>query len=331
MLRWVSKSGTFIQFTIYLVILVMMWIPAFIHPVPPVLTSSDGPLYTLLANALLQSASLSVILALVLVIMQSLIVFYVYQANGFFKRNNFMPAIIILIAYSWNVDFQTLHAVLLAALFIVPALSSFMAMYGKPAAYQHVFITSFSIGIASLFYTPLAYLLLMIWFSFITYRISSWREYAVSIIGFLLPFIYYFSWLFWNDIFKSGLAHLAAPLVNFIMPPRISVINTVWLSVSAFLLIVTMAAVLNIMNDKLISLRRRSWVMFNFSITAALGTLLAGWPILSANYLFVFPLSFFVTGSFSLIKRPFWFEILALACLLFLIVIRVYLVIAVKG
>ena len=331
MLRWISKSGTFIQFSIFTVIIAVMWIPAFVNPLLPVQTPSDGPLFTLMANWLQNNALLSVTIALTLVILQSFILFYVFQANGFFKRSNFLPAIIILLSYSWNSDFQTLHAVLPATLFIIIALNSIMGMYGKQGAYQDVFIAAFSIGLASLFYIPVAFLLLMIWFSFITYRISSWREYAVSIIGYILPFIYFVSWLFWNDNVRNGLTHLSGSLINLILPPRISIINTIWLSVSAFIMIIAMFAVLNVMNDKLISLRRRSWVLFNFSLTSLVAILLAGWPILSANYLFVIPLSFFLTGSFTIIKRPFWFEMIALAYLLLLISIRVYLVLPVKG
>jgi hypothetical protein len=327
MLRWISKSGTFIQFTIFAVILAMLWIPAFINPVPPVQTPSDGPLYTLLVNWLHQYTILTVAVAIILVVSQAFILFYVYQANGFFGRSNFLPAIIILLAYSWNSNFQTLHAALPAGIFIIIALNSIMVMYGQQAAYHQVFIAAFSIGIASLFYIPLSYLLLMIWFTLITYRISTWREYAVSVIGYTLPFIYYVSWLFWDDNLQKGLRHLSGSLINLILPARISVVNTVWLSISAFILIITMAAVLNLMNDKLISLRRRSWVLFNFSFTAVIAILLAGWPILSANYLFVIPLSFFLTGSVSLIKRPFWFEMLALAYFLLFVTMRVYLVI----
>jgi len=301
--------------------------PAFVNPVLPVQTPADGPLYTILATWLQPFALLTIAIALILVILQALILFYVFQANGFFGRSNFLPAIIILLAYSWNGSFLTLHAVLPATLFIIIALNSIMKMYGQQAAYQQVFIAAFSIGIASLFYIPLAYLLLMIWFSLITYRISSWREYAVSIIGFSLSFIYYLSWLFWNDNLQKGLAHLSSSLFNLVLPDRLSIINTVWLSVSAFVMVIATVAVLNIMNDKLISLRRRSWVLFNFSLTSAIAILLAGWPILSANYLFVIPLSFFLTGSFTLIKRPFWFEMIALAFLLFFIAMRVYLVV----
>jgi hypothetical protein len=324
MLRWISKSGTFIQFTLFTVILVITWLPAFINPVLPIVTSSDGPLYSLLLNWLSQSQLLSVAVALILIIIQSLILFYVYQANGFFGRSNFIPAIIILLAYSWDTNYQTMHAVLPGGIFLIIALNAIMVMYGQQAAYRLVFTAAFSLGIASLFYIPLAYLLILVWFTLITYRVSTWREYAISIIGFILPFIYYFSWLFWNDSFLIGINQISESLVNFILPPKMALVYTIWLSVSAFILVITMVAVLNIMSDKLISLRRRAWVLFNFSLTVVIALLLSGWPIMSANYLFVIPMSFFITGSLSLIKRPFWFEILIVGYSLLFVAVRVY-------
>lgn len=328
MLKWISKSGTFIQFTIFIVILVSTWFPALANPVALVTSPSDGPLYLLLVNWIQHFPTLTVSIALILVVIQALILFYVFQANGFFKRSNFLPAIIILLAYSWSSKYQTMHAILPAGIFIVIALNSIMGMYGRQAAYHQVFTAAFSIGIASLFYIPLAFLLLMIWFTFITYRISSWHEYAVSVIGFILPFFYYISGLFWFDNFPKGLYQLSASMFNFILPPRLSAVNTIWLYISAFVLVVTMFAVLKLMNDKLISLRRRSWILFNFSFAVLIIMLLSGWPILSINYLFAIPMSFFITGSVTLIKRKFWFEMLALGYFLTFVAVRVYWVIS---
>lgn len=328
MLRWISKSGTFIQFTIFTVILVLTWFPAFANPVLPFLTPADGPLYLLLVYVLQSFPVLTVSVALIMVIIQALILFYVFQANGFFKRSNFLPAIIVLLSYSWNIDFQTLHAVLPSGIFIIIALNSIMKMYGQQAAYRQVFTAAFSIGIASLFYLPLAFLFLMVWFTLITYRIFTWREYAVFLVGFILPLVYYFSWLFWSDNMPSGLHQLSDSLFNLILPPRLSNVNTIWLSASAFIMVVTMVAVLNIMGDKLISIRRRSWVLFNFSSAVAIMMLLTGWSMLSANYLFAIPLSFFITGSVTLLKRKFWFEIMAIGYFLLFIAVKIYMVIS---
>jgi hypothetical protein len=322
MLRWISKSGTFFQFTIFILFMVLLWIPAFLSPIPPVRTAADGPLYILLVSWLQPFPELAVAMSLLLVVLQSVVLFYVYQANGFFGRSNFLPAIIILLAYSWNAGFQTMHSILPAGVFLIIALNSIMIMYGRQAAFHQVFTAAFSIGVAMLFSIPLAYMLLLVWFTLITFRISTWREYAVSIIGFSLPFIYFVSWLFWNDNVVAGLKQISTAILNFILPGRLSLINTIWLSASAFILVVTMVAVLNIMNDKLISLRRRAWVLFNFSFTAIVAILLSGWPILNSNYIFVIPLSFFITGSFSLVKKPFWFEMLVLGYFLLLTGIR---------
>ncbi len=326
MLRWISKSGTFIQFAIFAVILVMAWVPAFVNPVTPVLSPADGPLYTMLIVWLQQFPVLTIAVALILVVLQALTLFYVFQANGFFGRSNFLPALIILLAYSWNVTYLTLHAVLPAGVFIIVALNSIMVMYGRPAAYHQVFTASFALGVASLFYIPLAYLIFFVWFTLITYRISSWREYAVALIGYVLPFIYYISWLFWDDNLVAGLNHLSGSLFNLVLPARLNQINAIWLSLSAFIMLFAMAAVLNVMNDKLISLRRKAWVLFNFSFIVLVAVFLAGSPVLSANYLLVIPMAFFVTGSVMLLKRPFWFEMLALGYFLLFVGMRVYLV-----
>jgi hypothetical protein len=264
---------------------------------------------------------------MILVVAQSVVLFFVFESNGFFGRRNFMPAIIVLLSLSWNFNYQTMHAMLPAGIFVLVALNSIMSSYGRQAAYHQIFTATFSIGVAALFYIPVAYLLLMVWFSLITYRVSSWREYAITLIGFALPFIYYISWLFWTDNFIIGLKQIPSALFCISYLPKLNPEYTVWLSISVFIMVVAMVAVLNIMNDKLISLRRRSWVLFNFSFTSLIIVFLSGWQILSANYLFAIPLSFFLTGSLVIVKRPFWFEILAITYLVLFISLRVYMAI----
>jgi len=326
MIKWVSKSGTIIQFTVYTIVVAVLWIPAFLHPAPVVTTADDGPLFVLLAGLIKNLPVLSVVTALILVAVQSVVLFYMFQSNGFYGRSNFIPAIIVMLAYSWNNNFLTLHAVLAAMVFIIIALHSLLGMYGKQNPYQQVFTAAFTISIASLFYLPLAYLLLLLWVTLISYRISSWREYTISFIGFILPWIYYLSWLFLSDNLESGLKLVIASLFKFELPNHLSTVNAVWLLISMFVMIVTMVAVLNAVSDKLISLRRRAWVMFGYCFASFIAVLLCGWPMLSANYLFVIPMSFFITGSISMLKRPFIFEMLALAYFFLFVLMRVYLV-----
>lgn len=324
MLRWISKSGTLIQFAIFAGLALWLWVPAFMNPVNPVYTTDDGPLFALLYSWIQQLPLLTVGLVLILIVLQSVLLFYTFQANGFFGRANFIPAIIVLLAFSWNRNFQTMHALVPASVCVIIAINSILGMYGKQNAYHQVFTASFSVSIAALFYLPLVYLLLLLWLSLVSYRISSWREYVITLIGFVLPWIYYAVALFWNDNLLTGLKQISDSLFNLVLPPNLSTVNVVWLLVSVFVLVVTMIAVLNAVTDKLISLRRRAWVMFALCVSSLIVVLLSGWPVLSANYLFVIPLSFFITGSISMIKRPFFFEMLALAYFLLFIGMRFY-------
>ncbi len=322
MLRWISRSGTFVQFSIFAALAAWLWIPAFLYPIQAVTSPNDGPLYTMFAGWMQYLPYLAVGISLLLIVFQSVVLFYIFQANGFFGRANFIPAIIVLLTFSWNSSFQTFHALLPAGLFVILALNAILGMYGKQASYRQVFTAAFAVAVASLFYLPLVYMLVLLWLSLISYRVSSWREYAITFIGFLLPWIYYISGLFWNDNLMYGFNKISGSLFNLLLPEKLSVINLIWLSVSVFVLLVTMTAVLNVVSDKLISIRRRAWVLFSYCIASVIVILLSGWPLLSANYLFVIPLAFFITGSVSMVKRPFLFEMLALAYFLLFVVMR---------
>lgn len=324
MIKWVSKSGTLIQFTIYILIAAALWIPAFVNPSPAIVTSDDGPLYLVFISFLKGLPTLATGLTLLLVVFQSFIVFYLFQANGFFSRSNFIPAIIVMMGYSWNSNFQTLHAIIPALLFVLIALNSLLRMYGRQAPYQQVFTAAFSVSVASLFYLPIAYMIFLVWLVLISYRVSFWREYVITLIGFALPWVYYISWLYVSDSMAYGLKIVVDSLFDFVFPVHLSKLHTFWLLFSVFVLIVSMITVLNTMSDKLISLRRRAWAMFAYCVSAMLVVLFSGWPILTANFIFVIPLAFFITGSIHMLKRPFIFEIMALVYFLVFVAMKVF-------
>jgi len=324
MIKWISKSGVFLQFILFSAFLVVFWIPAFVNPLPAIVSEYDGPLYAMLISWLQSSPILTITVSLALIVLQAFLLFFVFQVNGFLKKSNLFPAVIVLFAYSWNIDFQTIHAIVPASVFLIVALNSIMVMYGHQAAYDKVFIASFSISIASLFYIPIAFFLLFVWFSLITFRISSWREYVISLIGITVPYLYYITWLLLNHSFISGMNQFLDSLVNFVLPARLSMIYALWLAVSTGVLLIAMAIVLNIVSDKLISLRRKTWIFFNFSVVSFFTIVMAGWPMLSANYLFVVPMAFFLAVGLALVKRSFWIEILFLLYFLLFISLRVY-------
>ena len=322
MIRWIVKSGLFFQFVLYILFIVALWIPVFIHPVSVICSPEDGPIYTFLVSFFDSSPEFSTGVAFGLIILQTFLIFLITHSNGFFGRRNFLPAIIALLVYSWNPDFQALHAMLPAGFFLLLAIQSLLVAYGKHEMHKEVFNASFFISVASLFYLPSAFLLVFLWFVLITYRVSGWREYLISFVGFGIPFVYYFSGLYWNDNLEWGLQLLIKSFFNFTVVKSFTNLQMAWLIASVLILLLGIFAVLNVMKDKVISLRRRSWALFDLVIAASIAVCLTGFNFMGSNYLFALPMSFFITGSIFLPKRPFWSETLTLAYFLFFVVIR---------
>ncbi len=326
MLRRISKLGFLIQFVLFLALAFILWLPTFVHPVVPMHIASEGPLYNLLTIWLIKMPFLSVCLAFALVLSLSFFLYIIGSVNDLVARENFLPAIFLLFLLSWNERLLVLHPLLPAGLLILLSIQTIMGMYGQQEPYRQAFTASASIGMASLFYLPAAYLILMLWFSFITYRIGSWREWIISLIGFLLPFVYLLSWLFWNDNFRIGVLSIITSINN----PGIGMYNLKpieisWLLASALVLIITLTSVLNVIQDKLISLRRKSFIMINFSIACVFMVLLSGSPVFYSHQLFFLPLAFFMAASLSLIKKRLFLEIFLLLFIAFIVIIRVIL------
>ena len=204
MFKFLSKTGFFLQFSIFLAIAGILWIPALVQPLPHAVPAISGPLYTVIADWLRDYPFVSVLTALLLVVIQAFLFHILLSANDLVPRDSFIDAIIFLVLTSWNPAMLYLHPALPAGIFILLSLYMLMRMYGQSDPYQYVFTSAFSIAVASLFYQPAIYLAAGLWISLLTYRIAGWREWFISVIGLLLPFIYLVSYYYWQGTLDQG-------------------------------------------------------------------------------------------------------------------------------
>lgn len=93
---------------------------------------------------------------------------------------------------------------LIAANFLL--LFIYRDLFGLPktsVTIPSTFNASFLAGLASFFYLPLIFFILVIWYGLISHRISSWRNYVVSLIGLSIPYVFLFTWFFLTDNLKT--------------------------------------------------------------------------------------------------------------------------------
>lgn len=327
MLRRLSKLTFLMQFLLFLGTAALLWVPHFINPKVPVRVAAEGPLYSSMASLLAIYPYVSLSIALVLVIGLSIILYLIGTVNDILPRENFLPSIVYLFLLSWNTSLTTMNPLLPSGLLIAVSIFTLMRMYGQSEPYRQVFIASALIGLASLFYFPAMYFLIMVWISLVTYRITSWREWIIAFIGFLIPFIYLISWYFWNDEFKIILQKIISSIDNpGITLKGIKSFEIVWLVMTVFMLIITLSIVLNLVQDKLISIRRRSFIMINFVVACGIMILLSGSSVLLVSQLLYMPLAFFIATSLNMMRKSIVLDIMIVTYLLFLASTRLFII-----
>jgi hypothetical protein len=309
MLKRIVKLGFFLQLIIFTAVTLLLWLPSILEPKPALRLVSEGPLYAMFAELAVGLPLLSTLTALFFTLGISILVYIIGASNDIHNRDNFFSATFMMFFLSWNHSFLVLQPVIPAALLVLFAVMTIMKMYGWQDPLRQVFSASLSIGLASLFYFPAVYFLLLLWFSFITYRVTGWREWMISFIGFILPFIYLFSWYFWIDQFNEGVLRL----VKSIDDPGLNLkgivtVDFVWLITLILIILVASFSMVNLVQDKLISIRKKSFVIVNILFASFPVILLSGSPLVFSHQLLYLPLSLMLTMVLSNSKKTLYLE-----------------------
>ncbi len=190
MLLRIFHSGYFINIFMFLLISILLWMPAFLHPPAAFSSTGLGIGFEQLAKLIHLSSQLTVGFAFAILLVQAIVFNNVLVENPIFSKSVFLPALIYIILMSHNPDLLTLHPLLIANFFLVFSLKNLYNTYEKPEAFRESFNASFWISAASLFYYPAIFLIFFIWASFLIFRINSWREWLISVIGLGMPYLF---------------------------------------------------------------------------------------------------------------------------------------------
>ncbi|MBN1338915.1 MAG: hypothetical protein JXA03_06310 [Bacteroidales bacterium] len=237
----------------------LLWLPAFLHP--EVVSLQENSLLTGHILKWFEKLPLvSTLFALLLLFFEAYYLNYVLIGNNIVPRNSIFTAFIYFLLMSSDKSLLTLHPVLAANLFLMPALNHILKIYMQENAFATVFNIGFLTALASFFLAPSVWLIFFIWLTFIVYRIVSWREWLISLTGYVLPYLFLFTWLFWTD--SAGLmSEMAGEAVsvrsNLVFPSgmiRIAIITGLIL-----LLLWTFLGLFDKITEQKISIRKKIW------------------------------------------------------------------------
>ncbi len=108
------------------------------------------------------------------------------------EKRNYLPALFFLLSLSWIPDLKININSLIALIFISFALNSILSFYNKKNGLSVYFISGILIALASLLYFHFSVFLIVLWIAIFLFQRSSWRNFLTAVIGFLIPWGFYY-------------------------------------------------------------------------------------------------------------------------------------------
>lgn len=324
MFRLILKSGEITQLIVFLASVAVFWIPAFANPCLPLHLPLEGPLYTWMTQLIISFPALIVSVELGFIVAIALLLNLILLSNDLIQRKNFLPAIFIVLLFSWNSFLQALNPIVPASFFIIISIFYLLSAYNQQAPYKQLFTAGIMVGIASMIYLPFTVLLLGLFFSMLTLRINSLREWLIPIIAFLLPIIYWISIAYLFDSPFPLVSVLRKTGIQLMFLNETGTTTLFWVFSSWFFLLISLLPTLNQLNARLISIRRKTYILVDFLLATVLILVLSGHVFLFVNTLIVLFLCVFLAMYFDSNKRTAIIDILFSTFIVSLIFLRFY-------
>jgi len=300
----------------------LLWLPAFLLPAKTIIPEHSAPLYQLFLFLIGNNVYLHLSIAFVLTIVSGLLLNQIATQFGFTEKISQLGTLVYIIFSGAIVSYTAMSPMVMVNFLMLLILMPLFKVAESKEPILLTFNTSFILGIAALFYLPALLFILLLWIALMVFRVSQWRNYAVSLVGILLPFIFVFTWYFWNDqtpeaysLFLSSLEFHLPDTTNYSFSD---------IGIAIILLLFTLVAVTKTSNslmEKNINIRHILRItMYYLAFVLALF-----FSESSADSLLMsVPASLLLASVFSESKNPKWFE-RALRLLLLLVLINQYL------
>ena len=321
----IFKKNYFLQLILLTIIPVLLWMPAFVsHPAIISGNTPDMPLFNLVRSVFPESGFINTLTAFILTVAQALLINYIFTYYELTKKNSYFPAFIYILLFSCDYRIMTLSSILFANCFIILAIFSFLQCYNKNEGLDQIFLTSFWVAIASLFYAPYILFMFWIWIGLFNFKIYKWRSFIVSIFGMFSPYVVLMVIYYLEN--KTELIQNFLSL-HFALLPQFTFLNEpIQIVYMGYLLILTLPALfctLSYRNEQKLSVRKRSAaivIMFLVSLIPFLYT--TDFPVMS---LILAPATAFMfTVFFFSIKRHLYSN-LFIGILVILTIAKIYI------
>jgi hypothetical protein len=173
-------------------LMVLLWIKSFIAPFEIKLNFDSGemPLWHFVNVHTAEYEVIRKIIALVLLIIDSLWLTRINTKFILVQPRTYLPALFFGFFCSGMIFLQDLNPAIFAVSFFIPAIEKMFGSYKEEELSYKYFEAAMLISAGSMFYSRAALLMIILWTTLTILRTPTWREWALSVTGFVLPYIF---------------------------------------------------------------------------------------------------------------------------------------------
>lgn len=312
MLLKALKSNQAYLFLLIPFIAIALWFKSFMDPVVHNFYQGEDLmlLYQPISYLLGKSQLANNIVTLLFIILLAFLILKLNIQYAFIRVRTFLPPSIFVLIASGMPDLHAMHPIYPAALFLILALDRIFNSYDKEVIHSNAFDAGIFLAIGSLFYLNLVFFFPFLWIGFIILKpIVNWREYILTTIGFILPWVgaatFYMATGSFEEFIETLKVNMTShqPFLRGHLPVQIYI---------GFLLLLTLLASIFLLSQydgKKISSRKYFKTFFWIFLISIL--MIIAHPTVSDEIIIVMaiPLTYLISNYLIFMKRQIWGEV----------------------
>ncbi|HBW85493.1 MAG TPA: hypothetical protein DEF82_01740 [Crocinitomicaceae bacterium] len=139
----------------------------------------------------------------VFILTNAILLNYLYNSHQFLDKNSYLTSLLYLVTMTYYDAFYHFDYVLCVHFLFIMLLTQFFELKQQVDGRKYVFNAFVFIGIASTLQPLLLFFIPFFIFSLLIFRPFSFREFTLATIGFIVPFVYCFTYLWWYTIERN--------------------------------------------------------------------------------------------------------------------------------
>ena len=311
------------QIILLALIILAIWAPALFHSVPAVQDYDKlQPLYNLLIiNNLLTNSRLSSFIAMVFVLGQAFLLNKIVNQNDIVSKTTFLPALVYALLMSYHPAGLTIHPTLIANTFILLIINNLFKSNDNPDHYPSILSIGFYLGVASLIWFPVVFIIPLLIISVFIISAKSIREFIILLAGIALPYYFLaFSYFMSNDLRDISHSYVQVFWNFFDFSLRISPFEYIALGLFVIVSLLSMIKIFGLLFEMVIATRRKFLFLILLIAGLTVGVGFCSSPVVD-GIMIIFPLSAIIISKYFTLLRKRWTAEFLFSLLLFLIIL----------